>query len=102
MKAIKKLKNTGSGGEDKLPNIFFKNVALEIAFPLSGIFNLSTSASCIPTIWKSGIVVAICQKGSTSDVSNYRTITLTCITCKIMEAIIKDDIISHFWKHKLI
>ena len=50
MKAIKKLKNTGSGGEDKLPNIFFKSVALEIVFPLSCIFNLSMSASCIPTI----------------------------------------------------
>ena len=60
------------------------------------------SASCIPTIGKSGIVVPIFKKGSTSDVSNYRSITLTCITCKIMEAIIKDDIISHLWKHKLI
>ena len=50
MKAIKNLKNTGSGGEDKLPNIFFKNVALEISFPLSCIVNLSMSASCIPTI----------------------------------------------------
>ena len=60
------------------------------------------SASCIPTIWKSGIVVSIFKKGSTSNVSNYRPITLTCITCKIMETIIKNDIISHLWKHKLI
>ena len=39
IKAIKKLKTNGSGGDDKLPNIFFFNVAPEIAFSLTIIKN---------------------------------------------------------------
>ena len=35
----------------------FVNVAPVIAFPLSCIFNLSVTASCVPSIWKSGIVI---------------------------------------------
>ena len=34
--------------------------------------------------------------------SNYRPVSLTCIICKIMEAIIRDNMISHLTKYKLI
>ena len=87
IKDIKKLKTNGSGGDDKLPNIYFLNVAPEIAFPLSSISNLSMTASCVPSAWKSGIILPICKKGSTSNASNYRPLTITCISCKIMETI---------------
>ena len=39
VKVIKNLKINYIGGDDKLPNIFLKNVAPEIAFPLSCISN---------------------------------------------------------------
>ena len=60
------------------------------------------TASCVPSTWKSGIVIPICKKGSTSDASNYMPITLTCISYKIMETIIKNDLISHSYNNKLI
>ena len=102
IKAIKKLKTNGSGGDDKLSNILFLNVAPENAFPLSCIFNLSITASCVPITWISGIVIPIFKKCSTSDASNYKPITLTCISCKIIETIIKNDLISHLYNNKLI
>ena len=96
IKAIKMLKTNGSGGDD----IFFKSGAPEIA--LSCNFNLSMTASCLPSTWKSGIVIPIFKKGSTSDASNYRPITLTCISCKIIVTIITNYLISHLYSNKLI
>ena len=60
------------------------------------------SSSSIPSDWAMGIVVPVFKKGSTSDVNNYRPISLTCISCKIMESIIKDTLLCHLLKHKLI
>ena len=60
------------------------------------------TASCVPSTWKSGIVISIFKKGSTSDASNYRPITLRCISCKNMDTIIKTDLISHLYSITLI
>ena len=49
IKAIKKLRTSDCGGDDKLTNIYFLNVAPEIAFPLSCIFYLSMTALCVPS-----------------------------------------------------
>ena len=102
VKAIKKVKTNGSGGDDKLPNILFFNVATEFAFPLSCIFNFSMTSSCVPSTWISGIVILIFKKGSTSNAVHYRPITLTCISCKIMDTIIKNHLISNLYSNKLI
>ena len=48
-----------------------------------------------------GIVVPIFKKGSTSDVNNYIPISLTCISCKIMESVIKDTILCHLLKQQI-
>ena len=60
------------------------------------------TASCVPSTLKSVIVIPIFKKGSTSDASNYRPITLACISCKIMETIIKNYLISHLYINKVI
>ena len=99
---LKKLKSNGSGGVDNLPNVLFKNIASEISFHLSCIFNASMSSSSIPSDWAMGIVVPVFKKGSTSDVNNYTPISLTCISCKIMESVIKDAMLCHLLKHKQI
>ena len=36
------------------------------------------------------------KKGSTQNVENYRPISLTCIACKIMESIIRDNLAQYF------
>ena len=49
----------------------------------------------IPPIWKLASVTPIFKKGSPSDPSNYRPISLTCISSKLMEAGIKDHLLAH-------
>ncbi len=39
----------------------------------------------LPSVWLCADVVPVFKKGSSSDVKNYRPISLTCIACKVME-----------------
>ena len=44
----------------------------------------------------------IFKKGHSTDVSNYRPISLTSLCCKVMESVIKDDILDHLLSSGLI
>ena len=48
------------------------------------------------------MVTPIFKKGKSSDASNYRSISLTSLCCKIMESVIKDDILAHMLSKGLI
>ena len=88
---LNKLKAKSSGGPDGLTSTFLKNVAGTLSFPLSLLFTKSFNLSGLPSVWKSAIVTPVFKKGSASSVTNYRPISLTCIVCKIMETIIKNN-----------
>ena len=49
----------------------------------------------VPNIWLKAHVTPIFKKGDSSSPSNYRPISLTCSLCKVMETIIKDQIVSY-------
>ena len=51
--------------------------------------------SSIPAIWKTANITPIFKSGSPKEVNNYRPISLTYIASKIMETIIKDDMLDH-------
>ena len=76
-------------GKDNILSTLFKHLPSVISFPLSMIFNLSMSFSKVPTIWKAAIIALVFKTGSSSDPSNDRPISLTCIACKIMESGVK-------------
>ena len=48
-----------------------------------------------PTTGKKGNITAIYKKGSKANPGNYRPISLTSIICKLLEAIIRDAIVTH-------
>jgi len=75
------MKAISSGGPDGLPASFYKVISDSIALLLNIIFDLSLQSDIIPDIWYS--------RRSPGDPCNYRTISLTCIACKLMEAGIK-------------
>jgi len=52
--------------------------------------------------WKPAQVVPIFKKGSASDPSNYRSISLTSTVCKILESIVKDSVLEHLTVNNLI
>jgi hypothetical protein len=48
-----------------------------------------------------GNVTPIFKKGKRCNVTNYRPVSLTCVLCKVLESIIRDNIISHFVSNNL-
>jgi hypothetical protein len=99
---IKNLKPTGAAGPDGISTKLLQNCVDEISPVLAVIYRKSMATGSVPAEWKTANVVPIFKKGSKAVAGNYRPISLTCISCKIMESIIKDDIVNHLRKNKVI
>ena len=81
-------------GPDKIHGRILKSCALPLSKPLSYLFTKSYYGMSIPDEWKAASVVPVHKKGSKSDVQNYRPISLTCITMKVMEIIVRDELMA--------
>ena len=89
---LKKLNVNKSEGPDGIhPRVLLENAEL-LAYPLRIIFERSFKLSTLPLDWRSANITTIFKKGSKLDTGNYRPVSLTCISCKIMESIIRDHI----------
>ena len=56
----------------------------------------------LPQTWKDANITPLFKKGDKTQASNYRPISLTCITVKIFEKIVKDHVLSHFLNNNLL
>jgi Reverse transcriptase (RNA-dependent DNA polymerase)/Endonuclease-reverse transcriptase len=83
------------------PKILFE-LRKEISGPLSKLFNSSLESGIVPRDWREAGVTPLFKKGKKSEPQNYRPISLTSLVCKIMESILKDNILSHLDKHQLL
>ena len=81
-------------GPDGIAGITLKNCALNLAYPLSILYNISFSRGQLPSDWKIANIVPVYKKGDKSDVENYRPISLTSFVMKVMEKYIRDEIYS--------
>ena len=59
------------------------------------IFQQSYEEGTVPSDWLTARISAIYKKGDKANPSNYRPVSLTCITCKIMEHIVCSQIGRH-------
>ena len=66
-------------------------------------FQSSLNQGIIPTDWKQATVVPIFKgKGDKNEVNNYRPVSLTSTTCKVMESIIHKHITEYCDKNKIL
>lgn len=79
-------------GSDKVPALFLKNCADILCIPLTKIFRLSLKLGYFPSAWKLADIVALHKKGSRSEVSNYRPISLLAIMSKLLETLVSDQL----------
>ena len=84
-----------SGGPDYLSCKILKLFAPIIASCLTEIFQYSLESRTIPSIWKVARVIPIYKKGSKEMPTNYRPVSLTCVTCKLLEHIVSSKIYEH-------
>ena len=90
-----------SSGPDNIHPKILKEANDVLALPLKILFETSFNQKMLPQDWRSANISAILKKGSKLDVSNYRPVSLTCICCKIMESVLRDEIFKCFIENKL-
>jgi len=90
---LRKLKLTTASGPDGIQAVLLKNARESLSLPLADLYDFLFNLQCVPNAWKLARVTPIFKKGKPSDVSNYRPISLTSLCCKVMESIIKDDLL---------
>ena len=100
-KVIRKLKVNKSPGPDKIHPRFLKEGAEQLAEPLKIIFEFSFNSGQIPEDWSLANITAIFKKGNKNEPGNYRPVSLTSVVCKLMETIVREDIMKHMKTKKL-
>ena len=91
---MRKLGPKSAGGPDGVPHIFLKRCQHSLSPPLANLFSLSYTHSYLTPRWRLVYITPIFKKGDPAYVSNYRLISLTSTTCKLMDSIIKNILCS--------
>ena len=79
-----------------MPPWFLKMFAVKLAPILTNIFQSSIEQGSLPRQWKEANICAIFKKGKKETPDSYRPVSLTSVTCKILEHIIHSHIMGHF------
>ena len=101
-KKLKKLKIFKSPGIDNIHRRMFKELSLVISHFITNLYNHSLASGQLPEDWKLSNITILFKKGSRSNVGNYKSISLICILCKILEYIISDKIMEYFISNDLL
>ena len=102
LKKLRKLKPDTASGPDGIQTVLLKNAGSSLSFPLAQLYQFLLSTCTVPKEWKLASVTPIFKKGKSCDVSNYRPISLISVCCKIMESVIKDELLSYLLSKCLI
>ena len=96
-KLLKNLKPNKASGPDNIPSKFLRETAAELAPALTSLFKASLHQSKIPNDWRHARVSPLYKSGKSdrSKPANYRPISLTSISCKVMEHIICSNLMRH-------
>ena len=102
LKCLEHLKENKAPGDDGFASTLFIKTAKSIAVPLCKIFQSSITSGDVPLQWRQSNVTAIYKSSGRSEPGNYRPISLTSIACKVVETLVKQQIVSHLQTNKLV
>jgi hypothetical protein len=100
-KKLDKLNISKSPGPDGIHHRVLKEVNMLLCTPLARIFETSNETGLLPEDWKCANITAIYKKGNKKVAGNYRPISLTSIVGKLMETLVREEIIEHMKRNKL-
>lgn len=89
-------------GPDSVHPALLKHCSNNLAYPLFKIFSLSVNTGELPDIWKRSHVTPIFKKGKRSDPLNYRPVSLTSVSCKILERLIVKELHTYLETNSLL
>ena len=101
-KCIKELKNKKSSGCDSVLNEMLKYGHYYLLQPLKKLFNLVLCSSKYPSLWSFGTITPLHKKGSISDPSNYRGITISSCIGKLFNKILNNRLVEFLQKRDIL
>lgn len=93
-KLIGSLKTSSGCGVDLINSKFLKGTVLCSSIILSKLFQQSLETHVVPGDWKVGKVVPLHKSGSKHSPLNYRPISLTSISCKLLEHVLYSQLVN--------
>ena len=86
LKLLQDINTQYSVGPDLIPNRVLKECCTELTPILGAIFRKSLALGQLPSDWlKANVIGIVYKKGQKCEPSNYRPVSLTSVTCKLME-----------------
>ncbi len=99
---IRVLRTNAASRPDGLGPKVLQELQDELSPILAAIFRKSLDKGVVRQDWKEANVTPIFKKGTKSSPGNYRPVSLTSISCKLMESILRDAITDHLTANRLI
>ena len=92
---LESLKTSSTPGHDGIHPRILRETAGTVSGPLADIFRKSVQSGRLPLDWKTGSVIPIFKKGDKHLPGNYRPVSLTSLPCKVLESLIRDQLMDH-------
>ena len=91
-------------GKDTASSRILKQVASTVCKLMKAIFQKSIDTGTLPChacVWKEASDTAIYKKGNKQMATNYRPVSLTSVSCKVLEYFVRQEIVDHMKRNYL-
>lgn len=102
LEKLEKLNMNKSQGPDEIHPKLLHELRYQLVKPLTALFNNSVTRGEVPSDWRDANVTPIHKKGSKAKPENYRPVSLTSVVGKLLESIVKENVVQHLDKFNLI
>ena len=99
---LNKLSKSKATGLNKISVRLIRECADLICISISKIFNCFFTMGIFPDGWKSAKGIPLFEQGSSSDMNNYRPISVISAVAKVFERIIYDQIYAYLSEHDIL
>ena len=102
LKLLQHINTSKSSGPDEVAGRLLEDLANELSRFLTYLFNKSLDIGEVPAKWKEQWVNLIFKCGTKNEAANYRPVSLTCITSKLMEHVVYSHTRAHLDKMSIL